>query len=69
MSRRGEQGEHLATSPVVSSRVLGRDRETASLLPLLTPGPTSTAQTGSVRATRTMACATRHLPSRQLEPA
>lgn len=37
MSRRGEQGEHFATSSVLSSRVLGRDRETASLLPLLTP--------------------------------
>ncbi len=37
MSRRGEQGEHFADSSVLSSRVLGRDRETASLLPLLTP--------------------------------
>lgn len=37
MSGRGEHGEHFATSSVLSSRVLGRDRETASLLPLLTP--------------------------------
>ena len=69
MSGRGEQGEHFATFSVVSSRVLGRDRETASLLPLLTPGPTSTAPTGSVRATRTTACATCPPPPRRLEPA
>ena len=37
MSRRGEQGEHFATFSVLSSRVLGRDRETAPLLTLLTP--------------------------------
>ena len=49
MSRRGEQGEHFATSSVLSSRVLGRDRETASLLPLLTPGSTDPRDAGSAR--------------------
>ena len=69
MNRRGEQGEHCASFSVVSSRVLGRDRGTASLLPLLTPEPRSTRPIGAVRSTRTTACATCHPPSRQLIPA
>lgn len=69
MSRRGEQGEHLATSPVVSSRVLRSDRETASLLPLLTRKPRPTRSIGSVRSSRATACATCHSPYPQLTQA
>jgi hypothetical protein len=69
MSRRGEQGEHFAIFSVFSSRVWGRDRGTASLLPLLTPEARPTRPIGSVRSTRTTACATCHPPYHHLAPA
>lgn len=68
MSRRGEQGEQFAPSSVFSSRVFGRDRVTASLLPLLTHEAKPARPIGSVRSARTTGCADCHTPQ-QLAPA
>ncbi len=67
MSRRGGQGEQFAPSSVFSSHVFGRDRVTASLLPLLTPEAKPARPIGAVRSARTTGCPNCHTP-KQLAP-